>query len=160
LRLFIIGDGELRAELEAEACALQIAEQVVFTGFRDDVAALYADFDLVALTSLNEGTPLTLIEALNCGRAVVATAVGGVVDILGERRAQLAGCTVWEHGVSAPSRDVEAFAQALRYLLERPELRRAMGARGRAFVRARLARERLLGDMAGLYRELAGASLQ
>lgn len=158
LRFFIIGDGELRAELEMRARALQIAERVVFTGFRDDMAVLYADFDLVALTSLNEGTPLTLIEALNSGRAVVATEVGGVVDILGERRERLDGCTVWEHGVTAPSRDTEAFARALLYLLERPELRRAMGERGRAFVRARLSRERLLGDIAKLYRELAAAN--
>ncbi len=155
LRLFVIGDGELRQELEALARQLRIADRVVFTGFRSDAVALYQELDIVALTSLNEGTPLTLIEAMNQGRAVVATEVGGVVDILGQQQRNLDGFTIWEHGITAPSQDEQTFARALRYLLERPELRREMGARGRLFVRTKLSRERLLQDIAALYQELA-----
>lgn len=154
LRLLVIGDGELRQELEVLADQLQIADRVVFTGFRSDVSALYRELDVVALTSLNEGTPLTLIEAMNQGCAVVATEVGGVVDILGQRQSTSENFSIWEHGVTAPSKDERAFSHALRYLLERPELRRAMGQRGRAFVRAKLSRERLLQDIAGLYQGL------
>ena len=154
LQLFVIGDGELRQELETLAQQLHIADRVVFTGFRSDAVALYQEFDVVVLTSLNEGTPLTLIEAMNQGRAVVATEVGGVVDILGQRQGSSDGFTIWEHGVTAPSNDEKTFARALRYLLERPELRRAMGQRARAFVRTKLSRERLLQDIAGLYQEL------
>ncbi|MBI1761223.1 MAG: glycosyltransferase [Acidobacteria bacterium] len=155
LHCFIIGDGELRASLEALTDELKLRHCVTFTGFRDDAAALYQELDLVALTSLNEGTPLTLIEALNSGRPVLATAVGGVVDILGAQLEALDGFTRWEHGLTAASGDVTALAQALRYLLNRPELRKQMGAQGQAFVRTALSRERLLRDIAVLYREMA-----
>jgi glycosyltransferase involved in cell wall biosynthesis len=147
----IVGDGHLRSELEAQARAAGLDGRVIFTGFRGDAASFYADFDVVALTSLNEGTPMTLIEAMGCGRAVASTEVGGVADLMGRRRETLDGFTIWEHGVTAPSRDVEAFTNGLRYLIERPGLRREMGERGRAFVLSRLSKERLIGDMENLY---------
>jgi len=153
--LAVVGDGHLRAELEAQARAAGVAGSVTFTGFRDDAASLYADFDIAALTSLNEGTPLTLIEAMSCGCAVAATEVGGVVDLMGGRRETLDGFTVWDHGVTAPSRDVAAFANGLRYLIERPRLRREMGERGRDFVSSRLSKERLIGDIDDLYSDLS-----
>lgn len=154
LRLLVIGDGELRQELESLAAQLQINDRVIFTGFRSDAVAVYRELDIVALTSLNEGTPLTLIEAMNQARAVVATEVGGVVDILGQRLHNSDGFTIWEHGVTAPSNDEQTFARALRFLLERPEIRREMGQRGQTFVRTKLSRERLLQDIAGLYQDL------
>jgi glycosyltransferase involved in cell wall biosynthesis len=150
----IVGDGHLRAGLEEQAHAAGLDGRVTFTGFRDDAASLYADFDIVALTSLNEGTPLTLIEAMGCGCAVVSTEVGGVADLMGRRRDTLGGFTVWDHGVTAPSRDVEAFTNGLRYLIERPCLRREMGERGRAFVLSRLSKERLIDDVENLYCDL------
>lgn len=155
-RFVIVGDGHLRADIEKRAFDLGVADRTVFTGFREDATTLYAGLDIAALTSLNEGTPLTLIEAMCCGRAVAATEVGGVVDVMGLRRTSQDGFTIWEHGVTAPSRDVEAFARALRFLVERPDLRREMGERGRAFVRARLSRDRLVSDIETLYRELIG----
>ena len=155
-RIVVVGDGELRPALEARARALGLAGRVLFTGFRRDVLSLYEDLDLVVLTSINEGTPLTLIEAISRGRAVAATEVGGVVDLLGARHATTAGVTEWDHGVSAPSGDAAAFARAMGYLLDRPALRREMGARGRAFVDACLGRERLVRDVEALYRELVG----
>jgi glycosyltransferase involved in cell wall biosynthesis len=103
---------------------------------------------------LNEGTPLTLIEAMSRGCAVASTEVGGVVDLMGVRRERRDGFTIWDHGVTAPSRDLAAFTNGLRYLIERPDLRREMGARGRAFVLSRLSKERLIGDIEGLYRDL------
>ena len=84
VRFVVIGDGHLRSELEAYARELGLEEDVVFAGTRDDPENFYAALDLVALTSLNEGTPLTLIEAMANARAVVATEVGGVVDLLGD----------------------------------------------------------------------------
>ncbi|MGH9754040.1 MAG: glycosyltransferase [Blastocatellia bacterium] len=150
-RFAIVGDGHLRAELESLAKTAGAGEQITFTGFRDDAAALYADFDIAALTSLNEGTPLTLIEAMSCGCAVASTEVGGVVDLMGGRREALDGFTVWDHGVTAPSRDVESFTNGLKFLIERPDLRREMGSRGRDFVLSRLSMERLIGDIEGLY---------
>lgn len=154
-RFFLIGDGHLRAELEQQAHRLGITERVIFTGFREDAVALYEDLDLVALTSLNEGTPLTLIEAMNSGCPVVSTEVGGVVDILGHRQEQREGVAVWNHGLTTPSRDVAAFAHALQFLLSQPILRQTMGTQARAFVRSQYSRERLLRDVAALYRELS-----
>lgn len=154
VRFVVVGDGHLRRKLENLSRKLSIADKVSFIGFRDDAASLYGDMDMVALTSLNEGTPLTLIEAMACGRAVAATEVGGVVDLMGERRETRAGFSIWDHGVTAASRDAEGFAQALRFLIEWPELRREAGARGRAFVRVRFSRERLLSDIEGLYMAL------
>jgi len=150
----IVGDGHLRAELEARARAVGLDGRGAFTGFREDAASLYADFDIAALTSLNEGTPLTLIEAMGCGCALVSTEVGGVADLMGRRRETLDGFTVWDHGVTAPSRDVEAFTNGLRYLIERPSLRREMGERGRSFVLSKLSKERLIGDVENLYCDL------
>jgi glycosyltransferase involved in cell wall biosynthesis len=150
----IVGDGHLRAGLEAQAKADGLNGRVIFTGFRDDASSLYADFDIAALTSLNEGTPLTLIEAMSCGCAVASTEVGGVADLMGRRRETLDGFTVWDHGVTAPSRDVKAFTNGLRYLIERPDLRRDMGERGRAFVLSMLSKERLIGDIENLYCDL------
>ncbi len=147
----IVGDGHLRAELEEQAHAAGLGGRVTFIGFRADAASLYADFDIVALTSLNEGTPLTLIEAMGCGCAVASTEVGGVADLMGRRRETPDRFTVWDHGVTAPSRNVEAFTSGLRYLIERPDLRREMGERGRAFVLSRLSKERLIGDIENLY---------
>jgi glycosyltransferase involved in cell wall biosynthesis len=153
-RFFLIGDGHLRNELEQQAKRLGIIDRVTFTGFRADVVALYEELDLVALTSLNEGTPLTLIEAMNSGCAVVATEVGGVIDILGQRGEQRVEFSCWEHGITTSVRDVAAFANALQLLLTQPDLRRLMGERGRDFVRTNLSRERLLQDIATLYQEL------
>jgi len=153
----IVGDGHLRAELEARAASLGIAERVVFTGFREDATSLYPDFDVVALTSVNEGTPVTLIEAMRCGRAVISTEVGGVVDILGTRGALRDGFTLWDHGITAPSGDVEPFVRGLRYLLLRPEIRREMGEKARRFVTERMSVKRLVDDIEALYRELLPA---
>lgn len=147
----IVGDGHLRAELESQAKTAGLDGRLTFAGFRDAAASLYADFDIVALTSLNEGTPLTLIEAMGSGCAVASTEVGGVADLMGRRRETLDGFTVWDHGVTAPSRDAEAFTNGLRYLIERPDLRREMGERGHAFVLSRLSKERLIDDIENLY---------
>src|SRR5215475_11965937 len=102
--LAVVGDGHLRAELEARARAAGLGDWVTFTGFRDDAVSFYAYFDIAALTSLNEGTPLTVIEAMSRGWAVATSEVGGVVDLMGARRETLDGFTIWDHGATAPSR--------------------------------------------------------
>jgi glycosyltransferase involved in cell wall biosynthesis len=158
-RIVIIGDGHLRPELEQLARELDLTDRVVFTGFRNDAAGLYRDLDVVALTSMNEGTPLTLIEAMSCARPVVATEVGGVVDIMGARRETAAGVSIWDHGLTVPSKDADALARALEWLMARPELRREMGERGKAFVESYMSKTRLIEDVKTLYQELCGADV-
>jgi glycosyltransferase involved in cell wall biosynthesis len=155
-RFVVVGDGHLRKQLEQEAMLLGISHAVQFTGFRQDAASLYVELDIVALTSVNEGTPLTLIEAMCSERPIVATEVGGVPDLMGARRHTIDGITIWDHGATVPSGDVAAVARALKFLAERPEVRSKMGKSGRAFVAERMSKKRLLRDIEQLYRELAG----
>jgi glycosyltransferase involved in cell wall biosynthesis len=109
-RFVIIGDGELRADLEARVDALGLREAVVFTGWQRDMPAIYADLDALVISSHNEGTPFTLIEAMAAGCPVVSTDVGGVADLL------RAGA--W--GELTPPGDPDALAGAIVRTLQRP----------------------------------------
>ncbi|HLJ55010.1 MAG TPA: glycosyltransferase, partial [Chthonomonadaceae bacterium] len=80
----VVGDGELRSALEETARSLGVADAVHFTGFRTDLPRVYADLDLVVLSSVNEGLPVSIIEAMACGRVVVSTEVGGVPDLISD----------------------------------------------------------------------------
>jgi len=154
MRFVIIGDGSLRENLEEQARELGLTGDVVFLGTREDPEFFYPALDVVALTSHNEGTPLTLIEAMACERPVVSTAVGGVVDLLGAMVADGEGYTVCERGLSVESGNVEGFAAALRRLAQDGNLRNELGRRGREFVVSNYAKERLLADISTLYEEL------
>ena len=83
-RFVIVGDGILRPALERRAQEMGIAERVIFTGWRRDLPDIYADLDVLAVTSNNEGTPVSAIEAMAAGCPVVATHVGGLPDLIGE----------------------------------------------------------------------------
>jgi glycosyltransferase involved in cell wall biosynthesis len=120
---------------------LGMAQHVIFAGWQVDMPAVYADLDLLALTSLNEGTPVTVIEALAAGTPVVATAVGGVPDVITNR----------ETGVLVPSGDVEGVAQAIVNLCRAPEQARALARAGQTDVLERFGLTRLVDDMESLY---------
>lgn len=156
LKFLVIGDGHLRAGLEREARALGLEKSVLFLGNRTDADVFYAGLDVVALTSLNEGTPLSLIEAMAAGRAVIATAVGGVVDLLGEAVEEKDGYAVCERGLRVAANDAQGFADGLRRLAADDRLRRELGERGRRFIETSYSKERLVRDIERLYRELAG----
>ena len=157
VRFVIIGDGKLRSALEAEAKSLLPVDDVVFLGTRNDPENFYPALDIVALTSLNEGTPLTLIEAMANARPVIATEVGGVVDLLGPTVS--AGnaepsYAICERGLLAKSGDAEGVARGLVRLIEDESLRIDLGVKGRDFVLRNYAKERLLADMTQLYSQL------
>ncbi|MCM3871783.1 MAG: glycosyltransferase [Pyrinomonadaceae bacterium] len=156
VRFVVLGDGNLRDKLEAQAQALGLAEDLIFAGNRRDPENFYAALDIVALTSLNEGTPLTLIEAMANARPVIATAVGGVVDLLGEPAAenQQGRYAVCPRGLSAQSNDAVGVAAGLFHLIENSELRTELGNRGLEFVTSNYSRERLLDDIKALYKQL------
>jgi glycosyltransferase involved in cell wall biosynthesis len=156
-RFLIIGDGKLRARLETKARELAVNDIVLFLGTRTDPEVFYPALDIVALTSLNEGTPLTLIEAMANARPVVATAVGGVVDLLGTPVSETDGYNICARGISVNSRDVESFARALKRLMDDADLRRQFGERGHNFVLENYSKERLLRDTSNLYAQLAEA---
>ncbi|HEX5890255.1 MAG TPA: glycosyltransferase [Pyrinomonadaceae bacterium] len=153
VKFVIIGDGSLREPLEQQAKALGVQEKVIFAGGRKDPEYFYPALDICALTSRNEGTPLTLIEAMANARPVIATSVGGVVDLLGNVVVE-SQFNVCERGMSVRPYDVDAFAAALGTLIEDRMLRNQLGARGYEFVKDNYGKERLLEDIKDLYGQL------
>jgi glycosyltransferase involved in cell wall biosynthesis len=154
VRFVIIGDGALRQQLESQANALGLREDVLFLGTRKDPENFYPALDIVALTSLNEGTPLSLIEAMANERPVIATAVGGVVDLLGREVEAADGYHMCERGVLVEGQNAESFARGLARLIENDTLRRELAVHGRDFVLHNYSKERLLRDVSELYAEL------
>ncbi len=142
--ILLVGDGELRDDLEAKAARLGLTRQVRFLGWRRDLATIYAATDIFALTSRNEGTPVALIEAMASGVPGVSTDVGGVGDVIVDATM----------GIRVPLDDVNAFADAVLRLIDQPAERSAIGTRGRQHVLERFDIERLTNDIERLYREL------
>lgn len=153
VRFIVIGDGALRDVLEAQRQALGLDADVIFVGSRTDPENFYPALDVVALTSKNEGTPLTLIEAMANARPVVATSVGGVVDLLGEV-VEDGPYKVCRRGLSVPPGDEEAFVAALSRIIHDRSLQQELGNRGLEFVEVNYSKERLFEDIKGLYGEL------
>ncbi|MBI4839345.1 MAG: glycosyltransferase family 4 protein [Nitrospirae bacterium] len=144
VKFVIVGDGELREELEEYAKKLGIADKVIFTGFRRDLQRIYADLDIVALTSFNEGTPVSIIEAMVGDKPVVATNVGGVSSLVKD------GVT----GFLVPPARADLFAEALIKLLSDALLRKKMGEAGRRSVFPKYDSSNLVKAMDELYRSL------
>ncbi len=139
-RFAIIGDGELRESLERQAAGLGLAGAVIFTGWQHDLPPVYSDLDALVISSLNEGTPVSVIEALTAGCPVVATAVGGLPDLL-DRGAL---------GRLTPGGDVAALTQALAETLAAPP----DPAQAQTAMLHRYSIDRLARDLEELYREL------
>ena len=141
VKIAVIGDGEMREELEKYVIELGIEDKVEFRGWIKDLKAIYEGLDIVVLTSLNEGTPVSLIEAMAAGRPVVATNVGGVKDIVKDGNS----------GYLVESGNVEEFTKKLLELVRDPEKRRTFGQNGRNIVKNRFTKERLIKDTKELY---------
>ncbi len=154
VRFIIIGDGGLRADLELQTQMMGLDKDVIFVGSRKDPEYFYPALDVVALTSLNEGTPLTLIEAMANARPVVATSVGGVVDLLGDV-VEDGPYKVCQRGISVPAGDEAAFVAALSRIIRDRSLRQELGDRGLEFVEVNYSKERLFEDIKDLYGELS-----
>lgn len=158
-RLALIGGGS-PADLEAlrqQALDLGLTDMVLFLGSRDDPGRFMAGLDTLVLTSLNEGTPLVILEAGARGAPVVATAVGGVPDLLGPVVEEMpGGFSRRERGLTAPSGQAPALAAALAWLWEQPQRPRELGQALRAYVWAEHGQARLLERVAQLYGQAAG----
>lgn len=142
-KFMIVGDGPLRKDLEGYVAELNISDRVIFTGWRRDLASVYNTLDIACLTSLNEGTPISLIEAMASGKAVLSTDVGGVRDVV----------TQGETGLLVSSGDIQGFSSSLVRLLSDRYLRDEMGKRGRSAVSEKFSKERLVRDIERLYAE-------
>ena len=154
LKFIVIGDGHLRGKLEAEAGMRGVKDSVIFLGNRNDADVFYAGLDIVASTSFNEGTPLSLIEAMANEKAVISTRVGGVVDLLGKAEEERGNFQICERGISVAAQDARDFYDGLIYLAANESLRKTIAERGKSFVETHYDKSRLVQDIKNLYREL------
>jgi glycosyltransferase involved in cell wall biosynthesis len=125
VRVLIAGDGDLGEDLRRQASELGVARAVVFPGHRADVPELLGAIDVFCLSSLYEGTPLALFEAMAAGKPVVSTAVDGCREVLEEDAT----------GLLVPPADATALADALERVLLTPSLRQDLAARALAASR-------------------------
>ncbi len=140
VRFSILGDGPLRDELARKAEDLKISDDVEFVAPRPDPFGYYRSLDLYLSTSVHEGLPLSVVEAMACGKPVVSAAVGGIPEIVVDG----------QDGFLVKDRDPEHFAERCRALMCDPRLRKAMGERAAASAHTRLSAE----TMAQAYRRL------
>lgn len=155
LRFVIVGEGHDRESLENLSRERGTDRIISFVGHRDDPQTFYAGLDIVALCSLNEGTPLSLVEAMACGKPFVSTAVGGVVDLAGPLSSSENGYEIRERGLTTASGDVGGFLNGLLRLASDQNLRDRLSQSGRHFVVSNYSRDRLVADIRGLYRGLS-----
>ncbi len=151
VRFLIVGDGEERNKLEEIAQRYNMlhpntdfCKNVLFTSWIREVDQVLAGSDIVALTSWNEGTPVSLIEAHAASCPVVTTRAGGVEDIVAHG----------ETGFVSEPGDTNAFASNLKKLINSPDLRQSMASKAKDRVLSKYSYQRLCSDMAGLYSRL------
>ena len=136
---------------------LGLREHLIFCGWVRNIPMIYADIDILALTSLNEGTPVSIIEAMASSIPVIATDAGEVPDLLGipVNVSQSNGVTVCERGILCRNDDVSGFSNGLKYLAENGiSQKEGCIKRARVFVKQRYSQERLLNDMETTYLNL------
>lgn len=143
----LVGSGSLHGPLEEQARAKGIADKVHFWGLDPDVAPLYRDFDVFALTSTIEGTSISMMEAMASGACCVATAVGGNVDLL-----EGGAC-----GELVRSQRPEDLARTFVRLAQEPARRRDLGTKARARVESRFSERRMVDGYELLYRQCPAA---
>jgi glycosyltransferase involved in cell wall biosynthesis len=144
LRALIVGDGPQRASLERLTAELGLRHTVKFLGSRTDVPDLLSALDVAVCCSDFEGSPLAVMEYMDASLPVVASAVGGLPDLI----------EPGVHGLLVPPKDPPALAEALAELLADPQRARAMGARGRERRRAEFDIDVLVRRLEDLYLEL------
>ena len=149
-RFVVVGDGELRGQLGASPDALALGDRLTWAGFRRDMPDVCFASDVVMLTSDNEGTPVSLIEAQAAAVPVVGTDVGGV------RSAVRDG----ETGLLAPADDIAALARAVSMILDDGGLATRLAGAGRRHAASSYALERLVAEHDELYRGLLSGRLR
>lgn len=145
-RFVIFGEGELRAHLERQIHERTLEKHVLLTGFRTDVIGCMKSFDLFAMSSVTEGLGTSLLDAMACSRAIVATRAGGIPEVVEDGR----------NGVLVAPRDAGALADAIVMMLRDKDRRNRMGAAGLERVRERFTVERMAAETAAVYARVAG----
>ena len=145
-RFLVIGDGPLRRELAVLAKRLGLERRVHFLGFRSDAPALIALLDVLVVSSLSDGAPLVILEAMEAGVPVVASAVGGIPDQIRHD----------EEGILVPPGDPVALGDALVGLLRDPAYARCLGEAGRRRAASEFGYEAMVRKVEAVYRAALG----
>jgi glycosyltransferase involved in cell wall biosynthesis len=144
-RFVIAGDGDLRQGLERQIREHHLEKHVLLAGFRPDVLSLHKAFDVFVMSSVTEGLGTSLLDAMACGKPIVATSTGGIPEVV------IDGQT----GILVPPRDHDAMAAAIVKLLKDPQLRARMGAAGLHRVRQKFSADRMVKDTLRVYQRVA-----
>ena len=144
VKVLVVGEGSIRSALMAQTRDLGISENVVFSGHREDTNALLQALDIFALPSLSEGIPMALLEAMAASRAVVASRVGGVPEIVEDG----------SEGFLVEPMDVNGLTEKCLRLIQSPEMAQKMGQMARARVERDFSSENMAHQVALLYKEL------
>jgi glycosyltransferase involved in cell wall biosynthesis len=143
-RFVILGEGELREHLERQVHEHHLEKHVLLPGFRTDVLGCIKGFDVFAMSSVTEGLGTSLLDAMACSRAIVATEAGGIPEVVADG----------VNGLLVPPRDAAALARGIVRLLKNDTRRREMGEAGFACVRERFTVDRMVEDTAAVYARL------
>jgi len=146
-RFVILGEGELRAHLEHLVREHHLEKHVLLPGFRTDVVGCIKGFDFFVMSSVTEGLGTSLLDAMACRKAIVATRAGGIPEVVDNGQT----------GLLVEPRDPEQMAEAIVRLVEDQALRTRMADAGYARVRQRFTVERMVAETARVYRRLAAA---
>jgi L-malate glycosyltransferase len=144
-RFIVAGEGELRLQLERQIKEHRLEKHVFLAGFRPDVLSLHKSFDIFVLSSTTEGLGTSLLDAMACGKPIVATTAGGIPEVVED------GVT----GLLVPPRDADSLAQAIVVFLKDAKKRAKFGAAGLARVRERFSAERMVQDTLRVYQRVA-----
>jgi len=144
VHFFIIGEGELMAELQALSTSLGIKQALTLTGFRKDVGAFYKIADLFVMSSVQEGLGTAVLDALALGKPVVATNAGGIPEIIKDG----------ESGRLVGAADPQALAEGIIEMLTNVDRARAMARRGQDNVKAKFSIDAMVGNNVAVYNRL------
>ena len=144
VRFFIVGEGELMAELQALSESLGIKQPLTFTGFRKDVGAFYNIADLFVMSSVQEGLGTAVLDALALGKPVVAANAGGIPEIIKDG----------ETGRLVEAANPQALAKGIIEMLTHKDQAQAMAQRGQALVKEQFSIEAMAGNNLAIYRRL------
>jgi glycosyltransferase involved in cell wall biosynthesis len=149
----VVGGGEMLGNIEASIESHNLSN-VHLAGWQQNMPQIYQNSDFTVLTSVNEGTPVALIEAMASGLPVVATRVGGVPDLmLGSPKTE-GPHEIYDNGLLVRDRQPQSLARAMEWLAAHPDERRQMGCVGREFVARTYRKDRLIDDLERLYRSI------
>jgi len=140
----LVGDGQLRGQIEQQAASLGISNRLHLLGYRNDASRLAAAFDLAVLSSLHEGLPNSVMEAMSAGVPVVATAVGGTKELVSDG----------ETGYLVPPANADAMAERMTWAIEHNSERERLAAQGRQSVQTNFGMSQMVSAVERLYESL------